>query len=278
MAGIDKTYVDYQQYKEVKAFFNKDMKKKQKEDLGYYFGHALYKKSDFDDVEERVIWNTPTIVDLWLANNCKLDFVQERLHEQYGDNWIGWHTLNFNEKGFILSIEHEESYVAPFRNVDENTVEVFDTFLLYGTTYFNKFLYTAMGLVRGESDRILIKNDKDFVVYFEIFGLHLKAVSNISSGTKYYLLSENSVGLQEIGYAYFPTPYLFEDGKDKFFKFFEEYKIKHSYKKSDFKKYKPEQIIMSNDNECFSVDMYKDFNPEYSERYFCLLPQYINIK
>lgn len=183
-----------------------------------------------------------------------------------------------DEKGFILSIEHGNSYVSPFRNVDDTTIEVYNEFLLYGTTYFTKFLFTTMGLVRGENNNVLIKNESDFIVNFEIFGLRLKAVSNIFSGSKYYLLSENSEALQEIGYGYFPTPHLYKGRKDKFFKFFEEYKIRHSYKKSNFNKYRPEQIIMSNKDECFSVDMYKDFTPEYSERYFWLLPKYIDIK
>lgn len=31
------------------------------------------------------LWNTPTYFDVWLIRNCPLDFIQDRLQEQYGD-------------------------------------------------------------------------------------------------------------------------------------------------------------------------------------------------
>ena len=34
---------------------------------------------------ELVLWNTPTYFDIWLIRNCPLDFIQERLKQQYGD-------------------------------------------------------------------------------------------------------------------------------------------------------------------------------------------------
>ncbi|MFW6247244.1 MAG: hypothetical protein ACOC22_03685 [bacterium] len=278
MAAIDKTYVSYDQYLQVVKFFTPEMKAKQKQDLGYYFGHAKYNKSDFKDIEERVLWNTSTLVDLWLAQNCKLDFIQERLKQQYGDGfWMGWRELDFSKKGFIISIRHNKSYVSPFKNVDEEFIDVYNKFLVYGTTYFHKFLFTATALIRGESYNVLIKDSFDFVVEYELFGLHFKAVSNIF-GTKYYVVeeSENQTTDVEVGYGYFPIPtILLKREKDDFLKFFIDYKIKHSYSTNEYKKYEPEQIIMSGTDECFSVDMYKDFSYDYFGRYFMFLPKYI---
>jgi len=51
----------------------------------------------------------------------------------------------------------------------------------------------------------------------------------------------------------------------------------NSYIKRDFKKYSAEQIIISNTDKCFSVDMYKDFSFDYFERYFMFVPKYITI-
>ncbi len=55
MAGIDKTYCNYEQYKQVKQFFTKEMKAKQKQDLGFYFGYAQWNKKDFGIIKKNKI-------------------------------------------------------------------------------------------------------------------------------------------------------------------------------------------------------------------------------
>jgi hypothetical protein len=84
MAGIDKTYTNsYRDYKEFKewantqtvTFFN-----------GYkeYIGNWVwdYKEEDFLN-EEIPIMNTPTWLDIYLIQNCKSQFVLERMKTVY---------------------------------------------------------------------------------------------------------------------------------------------------------------------------------------------------
>ena len=103
MAGIAKTYLNYEQYKELKSWYTKEVKKQIKKDLGFNFSYYKHKKVDFgkDGLDELPVWNTPSVFDIWLAKNCKLPFIQERLKEQHSDNWIGWLDYDFSEKGFI---------------------------------------------------------------------------------------------------------------------------------------------------------------------------------
>ncbi len=239
---------------------------KQKHDLGYYFGYANYFKDDFNG-RELPVWNTQSIVDIWLAKNCKLPFIQERLHEQYSENWIGWiDDLNFSEKGFLITAETEKSNISPFlSSKDDNSIEFYEDLLIYGTTYAHKFLHQVLeGVIRGESYKI---KEDDLYVNFEIFGLSIQYKNKT-----YY------IGEKEVTYLYSPKPdFLFSGEKDDFYKYFIDYQIKHSFTKNDFNNYQAPQIIMSHEDECFNVDFYKDFDFKQMNRYFMLLPRYIKL-
>lgn len=88
MAGIDKTYTDsYQDYKNFKDWADKQT-------LTFFNGHKVcigdwvwkYEKEDFDGTE-RPIMNTPTWLDIYLIQNCKSDFVLDRMKEVYGEEF-----------------------------------------------------------------------------------------------------------------------------------------------------------------------------------------------
>lgn len=255
MAYADKTYVKWEEYKQVREFFTKEIKAQIKKDLGFSFTYWKQPKKFEGEVP---IWNTPTIVDMWLAKNCPLECIQNRLHEQYSDNWIGWLEPDFNNLGFLVRAESKNNYIAPFKPL-ENEVEIFEEIVFFGTTYFLKFFDEVItGVCRGESYKLELES---LEVDFEIFGLILSY-----KGGKYYIEDK------EVEFGYFPTSHF---RKDCFDKFFMPYKIKHSYRKDDFLKYEPEQIVMSHENECFNVDSYKDFDREAYKRYFYFLPEYI---
>jgi hypothetical protein len=90
MAGIDKTYTN--SYKDYIEF--RDWAKKQfvtffdgyRECVGNYV-YQHWKEEDFDGTE-RPIMNTPTWVDIYLIQNCKFDFVLERMKEVYSEKNI----------------------------------------------------------------------------------------------------------------------------------------------------------------------------------------------
>ena len=87
MAGIDKTYTDsYEEYKEFKDWADKQV-------LTFFNGHKecigdwvwSYEKDDFSNGEIPIM-NTPTWLDIYLIQNCKSDFVIERMKSVYGED------------------------------------------------------------------------------------------------------------------------------------------------------------------------------------------------
>ena len=93
MAGIDKIYGTQEQYYELKEWLLKNEKpipcimgwsSKAGGDIIKYVlpSDCLYEES-WGNEEHRPISNFPEEVDMWLKDNCPLDFVQERLKEQY---------------------------------------------------------------------------------------------------------------------------------------------------------------------------------------------------
>jgi len=101
MAGIDKIYGTLQQRKELEDWLNKNQKP-----INCYTGCSFdennVKQSEYEDClpteylyplslfygkykySIRPISNFPEEIDEWLRNNCPIDFVQQRLKEQYG--------------------------------------------------------------------------------------------------------------------------------------------------------------------------------------------------
>jgi len=87
MASIDKTYTSsYNDYKKFKDWANKQT-------LTFFNGHKVcigdwvweYKKEDFDKGEIPIM-NTPTWLDIYLIQNCKIDFILDRLKSVYSED------------------------------------------------------------------------------------------------------------------------------------------------------------------------------------------------
>ena len=85
MAGIDKTYTDsYSEYKEFKDWADKQT-------LTFFNGHKVcigdwvwkLKKEDFSNGEIPIM-NTPIWLDIYLIQNCKAEFVLNRMKSVYG--------------------------------------------------------------------------------------------------------------------------------------------------------------------------------------------------
>lgn len=269
MASVDKTYINWEEYKRVRAFFTSEVLKKIKSDIGVSFSYNRWRKSDFKKEGKPLpIWNTETLVDLWLARNCKLDFIQARLRQQYTKDWIGWRKLKFEEKGFFTKIANKRSWISPYRIIGENKIQTFDTLLVYGTTFVDKFLYSAEAMVRGEDSSIEFGNDSFvFTVEFEIFGRHLRARRSL--GETEIIDFEDG---RQVYLGYFPEVSF---GKGSFDNVFERIKVKRSFRKADFLKFETEQIVMSHEDECFNVEAYKLFNREDWKRYFYFFPKWI---
>lgn len=93
MAAIDKTYIsDWKQYCDLKQWC--DSVGRVTDDYGNRFRPSDFMNewtekdfSKLEDGEDLPVWNTPTYMDVWLVRNCPLQFMQDRLREQYGGGW-----------------------------------------------------------------------------------------------------------------------------------------------------------------------------------------------
>lgn len=86
MAGIDKTYTNsYEEYKEFKDWADTQF-------ITFFDGYKVcigdwvydLNESDFDN-RERSIMNTPTWLDIYLIQNCKIQFVLDRMKYVYSE-------------------------------------------------------------------------------------------------------------------------------------------------------------------------------------------------
>lgn len=100
MAGIDKTYTNsYSEYIEFKNWADKQI-------LIFFNGHKIcigdwvwrYDEKDFNG-DERPIMNTPTWLDIYLIQNCKSDFVLERMKSVYDEeSYKEFQTIDLTSK------------------------------------------------------------------------------------------------------------------------------------------------------------------------------------
>ena len=94
MAGIDRTYTNsYKDYKEFKDWADKQV-------VTFFDGYTEcvgdwvwnYEEKDFDNGEIPIM-NTPTWLDIYLIQNCKIEFVIERMKCVYGKHFEEYQKL-----------------------------------------------------------------------------------------------------------------------------------------------------------------------------------------
>lgn len=94
MAAIDKTYISsIEQYDEIIEWANKQTVQVTPSGEQWHIKeYILYDretvKLGLEKCKEIPIWNTPTVVDAWLKENCPIKVVQDRLLVQYGNEPI----------------------------------------------------------------------------------------------------------------------------------------------------------------------------------------------
>jgi hypothetical protein len=98
MAGIDKTYTDsYKDYKEFKDWADTQI-------VTFFDGHTecignwVWKldEKDFSNGEIPIM-NTPTWLDAYLIQNCKIDFVINRMKQVYGEYFEEYKSKSFTK-------------------------------------------------------------------------------------------------------------------------------------------------------------------------------------
>lgn len=125
MAGIDKTYTDsYTEYKRFKDWADKQT-------LTFFNGHKVcignwvwkYEKDDFDGGEIPIM-NTPTWLDIYLIQNCKSEFVLDRMKSIYSEeSYKQFQTINLTEKPTVnfqknrkITIKRNKTTKFPLHN------------------------------------------------------------------------------------------------------------------------------------------------------------------
>ena len=86
MAGIDKTYCTWKQYLELKEWCKNTTFTYDNGVKGSPLDFLYSYNEPYEG--EAPVWNTPEGFDRWLYHNCPLSFIQERLKEQYPDNYL----------------------------------------------------------------------------------------------------------------------------------------------------------------------------------------------
>lgn len=76
-------------------------------------GYITQEEYDNWDVMKHIwgipVWNTSTELDVWLIRNCPLDFIQDRLKEQYGGGWSKQAFTAHNDDSMYEQIKNRTS-------------------------------------------------------------------------------------------------------------------------------------------------------------------------
>lgn len=135
MAAIDKIYItSIEQYREYKKWC--DSVPYQRDSIGnlWHPSEFLYSGTEREYIigliysKELPICNNPVYVDVFLIRNCPIEFIQNRLKEQYGDEYdcILNHTSTYDTYNPVISTKFKVVKKPPFNFRNENcwTVDV----------------------------------------------------------------------------------------------------------------------------------------------------------
>ena len=277
MASIDKIYCHKIDYLEFCKFWM-NTKEQQLMEMGELLGlHPFYTEKDFtqfdfkklkelgnsyfpDDFTNMPLMNNSVIWDLWLKKNCDIDFITQRIDQQYEGSYMIQNAkdFDFTEYPSVISIQSTNPdkdlllYFFRTRGDDLKEGEIYshEKIIFYGTTYLLKIIDNAIKAFNGE-----MKGSR-LTVIVQFYGMIIK----FEHGKYYRLIDEDEIeidNLFDLSLSHFPE-------------------IKHSYSMKESEDYEPEEIFISDEIEAFDITQYKDFNILQFPRYIKLLPDYIN--
>ena len=255
MSVIDKTYVNYEQFKQARQFADETKAEQIRclgEEIPIYY--------TIDELNENavnfVLWNTSSIQDIWLYQNCKLPFIQERLLEQYGEIPLVFKLVTFEQNYISLVGAISENVGIYFWYNDNDSpmlLEPTDEILVYGTTFFFKVIDNIKETICGYG-----KSYFDGEITINYYGIYLTYKSGIWYNT--------------VGYDVDLTCHI--DSDDIKFP-----KIKYSFSKSDFTKFRGELVYFSLENEIVGFDSFNGWKKDEMQENIYLgryrIPDYI---
>lgn len=143
MAAIDKTYYKSKsQYDKALAWANEHWLK----DIVYDYKEWKW---------ERVLWNTSEQLDKYIHKYCPIDFIQDRLKEQYGP--LGTR----GGKVLVERIDDGDSSAQPTRtiiNIDIHCINFVDILKEISWEYFNQIYDEPYGFIRDTIKILSITN------------------------------------------------------------------------------------------------------------------------
>ncbi len=148
MASIDKTYVNAKQWLEAKQFLQENHEQIMRE-LGSTIN--LYYSEPPEQDTEFVLWNTSEITDVWLWKNCPLEFIKQRLQQQYDTEWLELFATNMTFEDGNCAYLVELNELQFISSTDEDEVSIFDstdTIVVYGDSSFLEDIEVYVNLIQ----------------------------------------------------------------------------------------------------------------------------------
>jgi hypothetical protein len=85
MASIDKIYGTANEFRVLKDWIDKNKPDAHKH---LYWPDDDTWETEWNDDKHHPMSNFTEEIDIWLYKNCPLDFIVERIAEQYGEDWV----------------------------------------------------------------------------------------------------------------------------------------------------------------------------------------------
>lgn len=184
MATIDKTYANQQEHQNATLFLiaNKErMLQELGEEIKPYSDESYRVEWESNPEKTFPLWNTSFIKDVWLYKNCDLQFVQNRLKEQYGENCerlsffarICDFSLPFVHFDYIRSYDDDISISFNYeKDGEEYILDETDEIVSIGDAYILEVLNFA---VQSLTKRKPYSNlSKSVIVEFNYYGADMK--------------------------------------------------------------------------------------------------------
>lgn len=184
MATIDKTYANQQQYQNAALFLiaNKEkMSQELGEEIKQYSDESYRVEWESNPEKTFPLWNTSFIKDVWLYKNCDLEFVRNRLKEQYGESCerlslfarICDFSLPFVHFNYIRSYDDDISISFSFEKDGEDFIlDETDEIISIGDAYILEVLnFAVQSLTNKKPFSYLLKS---VIVEFNYYGADMK--------------------------------------------------------------------------------------------------------
>jgi hypothetical protein len=242
MAGIDKTYVNYEQWLQAKKFAE-ETQQAQIDAMGRAI--QLYYTEDIEPGSNDItLWNTSVLQDAWLYQNCKLDFIQSRLKYQYNNKFPELFSLmDFNDPGVYLVSISSENVNMDFFYEEEGETMIYDrsdTIVVYGTHLLLKAIDEIKEFLHFRGSK---KLDYDLDIMFYGLNMHYSSESN-----KWFLTEGEG---DELKYEKELEPFPFTTLQLP--------NIKWSFEKKDFFSVRPESIFFASEKEVYHLTDFKEW-------------------